>query len=214
MGICFTKPTTINHSQPYTPSSETAPPPSRQPRPSLPQRNLDEGVLSGLPRRGAQASPSPHVRSGTSRNVVGFSAGQVKQQTIHERGESVRTSALDVCTGVALGGVFRHSDGSVAESSVSVFHVLPDVRMPGVPIAKQLRSLREAGFEVNAFVAGGDGTAEAGRQQRAALVAMLQDLDVPLKVGPLSDGHGSQFLSASIERNGEIQYQTYRGHGA
>jgi hypothetical protein len=138
----------------------------------------------------------------------------VEQQTIHNRGQSLQTSALAVCTGVAVGGVCRHSDGSVAESSVSIFHVLPDVRMPGVAIARQVNALRESGFEVNAFVAGGDGTAQAGRQQRAALEGMLQDLGVPFQAGPLSDGHAPQFLSASIERNGEIDYHNYRGHGA
>jgi hypothetical protein len=211
MGGCLGKTAASSYPQPYTRPSEAAP--ARAVRPSSPSRNEGEGVLSGLPRRGSQAGASHSVRTGRSGNAVGFSATQVQQQTIHERGQSLRTSALDVCTGVAIGGVFRHSDGSAVESSLTVFHVLPDVRMPGVAIARQVKSLRETGFEVNAFVAGGDGTAQAGREQREALEAMLSDLGVPFGTGPLSDGHASQFLSASIEHNGEIEYRSHRGHG-
>lgn len=86
--------------------------------------------------------------------------------------------------------------------------------MPGVAIAQEVIQLREAGFDVNAFVAGGDGTAEAGRHQREALEQMLQDMGVPLQTGPLSNGYRVQFLSATIERNGEIQYQNYDGYGS
>ncbi|MBK3844037.1 hypothetical protein [Paraburkholderia aspalathi] len=120
------------------------------------------------------------------------------------------TSALHVCTGVAVGGVIRHADGSVADTSVSVFHVLPSVSAPGLAIARKIRELSAQGFEVNAFVAGGDGTAQAGRQQRYAIEAMLSDLGVPFGKGPFSDGESPQILSATIQANGEIEYENSR----
>ncbi|MBK3844708.1 hypothetical protein [Paraburkholderia aspalathi] len=51
-------------------------------------------------------------------------------------------------------------------------------------IARQVQQLRLAGFEVDAFVAGGDGTAQAGQQQRRAIEAMLNDLEVSYGSGP------------------------------
>jgi hypothetical protein len=152
------------------------------------------------------------VDADSYRNVVDFSATKVERQTIREPGESLRTSALVVCTGVAVGGVRRHSDGSVAASSVSVYHVLPGVPSPGVAIARKVNVLRAAGFEVNAVIAGGNGTTRAGQQQRAALEGMLQGMNVPLQSGPLSDGFKSQFISAAIHDDGEIGYETYSGH--
>jgi hypothetical protein len=145
------------------------------------------------------------------RNVVDFSP-KVERQTIREPGESLRTSALTLCTGVAVGGVRRDDDGSVAASSVSIFHVLPGVPSPGVAIARKVRVLRAAGFEVNAVIAGGDRTTQAGRNVRAALEGMLEGMNVPLEKGPLSDGFKSHFISATIEDNGEIGYETYSGH--
>lgn len=211
MGICFGKPAPISGGQSHSPSSETAP--ARQPRPSPSARNSEEGVLSGLPRRGQQAGTSHRViETDSYRNVVDFSAMKVERQTIRERGESLRTSALTVCTGVAVGGVRRHDDGSVAASSVSIFHVLPGVPSPGVTIARKVEVLRAAGFEVNAVIAGGDGSTRAGQQLRHALEGMLQGMEVPLKAGPLSDGFKSHFISATIEDNGEIGYETYSGH--
>ena len=214
MGICFGKPAPISRGQSYTPSSEAAP--AREPQPSSSARGSEEGVLSGLPRRGQQVGSSHHVVIDTDsyRNVVDFSANatKVERQTIREPGESLRTSALTVCTGVVVGGVRRDSDGSVAASSVSMFHVLPGVPSPGVAIARKVNVLRAAGFEVNAAIAGGDGTTQAGQQVRHALEGMLHGMQVPLEAGPLSDGFKSHFISAKIEDNGEIDYEMYSGH--
>lgn len=214
MGICFGKTASTSDVQSYAPSSQAAP--VRQPHHSAPARNREEGVLSGLPRRAHQAGSSHHVVVDTDsyRNVVDFSAtaARVERQTIREPGESLRTSALTVCTGVFVGGVRRDSDGSVAASSVSMFHVLPGVPSPGVAIARKVNVLRAAGFEVNAAIAGGDGTTQAGQQVRHALEGMLQGMEVPLKAGPLSDGFKSHFISAAIQDNGEIEYETYSGH--
>lgn len=214
MGICFGKPAPISGGQSHTPSSEAAS--ARQARPSPSARNSEENVLSGLPRRGQQASSSRHVVVDTDsyRNVVDFSAAatKVERQTIREPGESLRTSALTVCTGVVVGGVRRDSDGSVAASSVSMYHVLPGVPSPGVAIARKVNVLRAAGFEVNAAIAGGDGTTRAGQQVRHALEGMLQEMEVPLTAGPLSDGFKSHFIAAKIEDNGEIGYELYSGH--
>ena len=210
MGICFGKPAApISGAQSYTP--EAAPAPQSQPSPAA--RTSEGGVLSGLPRRGQEAGPSHHeVSADPYRSVVDFSATKVERQTIRERGESLRTSALVICTGVAVGGVRRNSDGSVAASSASVFHVLPGVPSPGVAIARKVEVLRAAGFEVNAVIAGGDGTTRAGRNQREALEGMLRGMEVPLQAGPLSDGFKSHFISATIEDDGEIGYETYSGH--
>ena len=213
MGICFGKPAPVSGGQSYTPSSEAAP--ARQPQRSPTARNSEEGVLSGLPRRGQQASTSHHViETDSYRDVVDFSAAatRVERQTIQERGETLRTSALTVCTGVAVGGVRRESDGSVAASAVSVFHVLPGVPSQGVAIARKVSVLRAAGFEVSAAIAGGDGSTRAGQQVRHALEGMLHGMEVPLKAGPLSDGFKSHFISAKIEDNGEIDYELYSGH--
>jgi hypothetical protein len=212
MGICFGKQAApISGTQSYTPSSEAAP--ARQPQPSPSARNSEEGVLSGLPRRGQEAGAFHHtVAADAYRDVVDFSAMKVERQTIRERGESLRTSALVVCTGVAVGGVRRDSDGSVAASSVSIFHVLPGVPSPGVAIARKVEVLRAAGFEVNAVIAGGDGTTRAGRNQREALEGMLHGMGVPLQAGDLSNGFRSQFISATIEDDGEIGYETYSGY--
>ena len=88
-------------------------------------------------RRGQEAGPSHHVtETDAYRNVVDFSP-KVERQTIREPGESLRTSALTLCTGVAVGGVRRDDDGSVAASSVSIFHVLPGVPSPGVAIDRE-----------------------------------------------------------------------------
>ena len=214
MGICFGKPAPISGGQSYTPSSDAAP--ARRRQPSSSTRNAEEGVLSGLPRRGQQAGSSHHVVVDTDsyRDVVDFSAAatRVERQTIRDPGESLRTSALTVCTGVAVGGVRRESDGSVAASSVSIFHVLPGVPSPGVAVARKVSVLRAAGFEVSAAIAGGDGTTQAGQQVRHALEGMLQGMEVPLKTGPLSDGFKSHFISAKIEDDGEIDYELYSGH--
>lgn len=210
MGICFGKTASTSGVPSYAHSSEAAGVPQQQP--SWSARNPEEGVLSGLPRRGQEAGPSHHVtETDAYRNVVDFSP-KVERQTIREPGESLRTSALTLCTGVAVGGVRRDDDGSVAASSVSIFHVLPGVPSPGVAIARKVRVLRAAGFEVNAVIAGGDRTTQAGRNVRAALEGMLEGMNVPLKKGPLSDGFKSHFISATIEDNGEIGYETYSGH--
>lgn len=211
MGICFGKTASTSGVPSYTHSSEAAP--ARQPQPSSSAHNPAEGVLSGLPRRGQQATgPSHHVvETDSYRNVVDFSP-KVERQTIRERGESLRTSALTLCTGVAVGGVRRDDDGSVAASSVSIFHVLPGVPSPGVTIARKVEVLRAAGFEVNAVIAGGDHSTQAGRTLRAALEGMLEGMEVPLEKGPLSDGYKSHFISATIEHDGEIGYETYSGH--
>lgn len=211
MGICFGKTASTPGAQSYTPSSATAP--ARPPQPSSSTRHSEEGALSGLPRRGQSAGPSHRViETDSYRNVVDFSANKVERQTIRERGESLRTSALTVCTGVAVGGVRRDDDGSVAASSVSIFHVLPGVPSPGVSIARKIEVLRAAGFEVNAVIAGGDGSTRAGLQLRQALEGMLHGMQVPLEAGPMSDGFKSHFISATIEDNGEIGYETYSGH--
>jgi hypothetical protein len=210
MGICFGKTASTSGVPSYTPSSATAP--ARQTQPSPPARNSEEGVLSGLPRRGQQAGPSHHVvETDSYRNVVDFSP-KVERQTIREPGESLRTSALTLCTGVAVGGVRRDDDGSVAASSVSIFHVLPGVPSPGVAIARKVGVLRAAGFEVNAVIAGGDHTTQTGLNVRAALEGMLEGMSVPLTKGPMSDGFKSHFISATIEHNGEIDYNLYSGH--
>lgn len=214
MGICFGKPAPISRGQSFTPSADAVP--ARRPQPSPSARNAEEGVLSGLPRRGQQASSSRHavVDADSYRNVVDFSAAatKVERQTITEPGESLRTSALTVCTGVVVGGVRRNSDGNVAASAVSMYHVLPGVPSPGVSIARKVNVLIAAGFEVKAAIAGGDGTTRAGQQVRHALEGMLQEMGVPLQAGPLSDGFKSHFISAKIEDNGEIDYELYSGH--
>ena len=211
MGICFGKTASTSGVQSYTPSSEAAP--AQQPQRAWSPRNSEEGVLSGLPRRGQQAGPSHHVEDPDSyRNVVDFSAAKVAQETIRERGESLRTSALVLCTGVAVGGVRHDSDGSVAASSVTVYHILPNVPSPGVAIARKVNVLRAAGFQVKAVVAGGDGTSPAGRKQRAAVEGMLRGMEVPLQTGPLSDGFKSHFISAAIEDNGKIEFEISAGH--
>lgn len=214
MGICFGKPAPISGGQSYAPSSDAGP--ARRPQPSPSPRNSEDGVLSGLPRRGQQAGSSHHVVVDTDsyRNVVDFSAtaAKVERQTITEPGESLRTSALTVCTGVVVGGVRRNGDGSVAASAVSMYHVLPGVPSPGVPIARKVNVLLAAGFEVKAAIAGGDRTTPAGQQVRHALEGMLQGMQVPLEAGPLSDGFKSHFISAKIEDSGEIDFELSSGH--
>lgn len=210
MGICFGKPASTSGVPSYPPSSQAAPAP--QPQTSSPVHNSGGGALSGLPRRAQQASSSHHgIDTDSYRNVVDFSP-KVERQTIRERGESLRTSALTLCTGVAVGGVRRDDDGSVAASSVSIFHVLPGVPSPGVAIARKVEVLRAAGFEVNAVIAGGDGSNRTGLQLRQALEGMLHGMQVPLEAGPMSDGYKSHFISATIENNGEIGYEMYSGH--
>lgn len=148
----------------------------------------------------------------SSNRAVDFSSRQVEHQTVTERGQSLSTTALDLCTGVAIGGVRRHSDGSVAASSASVFHVLPGVRAPGVSIARQINDLRSAGYEVSAYVAGGDSSSHAGRQQRETMESMLRGMDVPYGSGALSDGRYSQYLSADIQNDGQIAYRNTGGN--
>lgn len=147
----------------------------------------------------------------SSSREVDYSSRRVEHDTITERGKSLSTTALDLCTGIAVGGVRRQSDGSVADSSVSVFHVLPSVRAPGVSIARKINDLRSAGYEVNAYVAGGDSTSDAGRKQRQAMESMLSGMEVPYGSGPLSDSRYSKYsryLSASIQDDGQISYKS------
>ena len=117
---------------------------------------------------------------------------------------------MDLCTGVAVGGVRRGSDGSITSSSASVFHLLPGVRKPGLDVVRKINSLREEGYDVNAYVTGGDSTSEAGMQQREAMTAMLTGMGVPHETGPASLGgytKYSQYLSAEIEDDGQISYR-------
>ncbi|WCM90582.1 hypothetical protein [Acidovorax sp. NCPPB 3576] len=207
MGQCAStgKSGSTSHNSYYSAATSPTSSPERQPT----ARSHDEGVLAGLSRRNNQAGNA--TRGDRATHVVDFSASQVEQQTITTPGQTLRTSALDLCTGVAVGGVRYNHDGSISDSSVSVFHVLPNVRMPGVAVARQINELRSAGFNVNAYVAGGDGTSQAGRQQRSAMEGMLQGMDVPYQSGPLSDGQSSQYLSAAIQESGEIDYENSRG---
>lgn len=212
MGICFGKMSSTSGVPSYTPSSEATQ--ARQSQPSPPAGRSEEGVLSALPRRGQQAGPSHHhvVDTDSYRNVVDYSARKVDRKTIRERGETLQTSALTVCTGVAVGGVRRDDDGNVVASSASVFHVLPGVPSPGVAIARKVQVLRDAGFEVNAVIAGGDPSTPKGRDVREALEGMLDGMNVPLERGPLSDGFKSYIISATIQDDGEIGFETNRGY--
>ncbi|NRO95166.1 hypothetical protein GWC77_04335 [Paraburkholderia sp. NMBU_R16] len=167
-----------------------------------------------LSRRTSGLRPAPTItqRASSSSNRVDFSSQRVESQTITERGRSLRTTGLDLCTGVAVGGIRRGSDGSVTSSSASVYHLLPGVRKPGLQVAAQINSLRSEGYEVSAYVAGGDSTSQAGMQQREAMEAMLRGMDVPYGSGPASVGgftKYSQYLSAEIEDDGQVSYRRH-----
>lgn len=181
-------------------------------RSPVPEESLGLGShreeLSQYSRRSRPASTTSQPASSSTR--VDFSAQGVESQTISERGQSLRTTGLDLCTGVAVGGVRRGTDGSVASSSASVYHLLPGVRKPGLDVVRQINSLRSDGYEVSAYVTGGDNTSQAGLQQRAAMEAMLTGMDVPYQSGPPSQGgytKYSQYLSAKIEDDGQVSYR-------
>jgi len=165
-----------------------------------------------LGRHAGRSRPAPTTsqRASSSSNRVDFSSQGVESQTITGRGQSLRTTGLDLCTGVAVGGVRRGSDGSVISSSASVFHLLPGVRRPGLDVARKINSLRSEGYEVDAYVTGGDSTSHAAKQQREAMEAMLQGMDVPYGSGPPSAGaytKYSQYLSAEIQDDGQVSYR-------
>lgn len=81
----------------------------------------------------------------------------------------------------------------------------------GIDVTTSLRgTLRAAGFEVNAVIAGGAARLWQGAAA-TPLKGMLQGMHVPLEVSPLSDGFKYHLISAAIEDNGEIGYETYSG---
>ncbi|MFE8645379.1 hypothetical protein ACFX58_09880 [Sphingomonas sp. NCPPB 2930] len=188
----------------YSPDASPASSPQR----SATARNSDDGAFAGLSRRSHPSAGSSGT--GSVRHAVDFSSSRVEQQTTTERGETLNTTKLDLCTGVAVGGVKYNRDGSIGETSVSVFHVLPDVRSPGVPIARKVQELTSAGFEVNAYVAGGDGSSRAGQATRSAIEGMLAGMGVSCQSAPHSNGEYSQVLSATIDHDGTIQYANKR----
>jgi hypothetical protein len=161
---------------------------------------------------GLRPASTTSQRASSSSNRVDFSSHRVESQTISERGQSLTTTGLDLCTGVAVGGIRRGSDGTITSSSASVYHLLPGVRKPGLQVAAQINSLRSEGYEVSAYVAGGDSTSQAGMQQREAMEAMLRGMDVPYGSGPASVGgfsKYSQYLSAEIEDDGQVSYRRH-----
>lgn len=181
--------------------------------------------VARTPRSGAPSEESASLsvsrfsrtpRPASATRTVDYSSHRVESETISERGQSLSTSALDLCTGVAVGGVRRHPDRSVAASSVSVFHALPGVRAPGVAIAREVNRLRSEGYEVSAHIAGGDSTSSMSRQQRDTLQSMLDDMQVPCGSSVLSNSEFasasrySQYLTADIQRNGEVAYRITR----
>jgi hypothetical protein len=165
-------------------------------------------VFAGLQRRTNQAGETSSAYR--ARNVVGFDVNEVSEQTIYQRNEELRTSALDCCTGVGISGTYRLS-GQVIESSATLLHVLPTVENPEAVIEAHVQQLRAENFEVQAFVAGGDQTARGGSQVRADIENLLTNMNVPLELGPLSDGFASQYLTARIDNHGEVTFESTRG---
>ena len=201
MGQCASVSRTSSGNSYHT--AETSHPRSPESAPAS-ARSPSEGPLAGLSRRPA--------RSAQAQQPVDFSSSHVGQATITERGQSLETTKLDLCIGVAVAGIACDSSGTVAATSASLFHVLPGRRSPGVAIAQQVQQLEAAGYTVTACIGGGDRTALAGQKERSAIEAMLGGMNVSCSSLPPSDGRTSQILKVRIDDDGGVTFGVKNAH--
>lgn len=136
--------------------------------------------------------------------VVREASSGVQFAVIRQRGESLQTSSLDLCVGIAI-----HARNERGHNSAALFHAMPNQKL--LPIATWSRQMEQEGFQIQrAVVAGGDPTSGVSRDQYDTARRLLSGLGVEPECLPMSDGTHGQVLMVRITQDNEVEFDAAR----
>jgi hypothetical protein len=159
--------------------------------------------LTGVAPRRPPTSPRWHTV-----HWVDYQSGAAASATASMPGEVCRTTGMDLCLAVAVGGEKEPESPGDLPAHARLFHVLPENARAGRDVARYIDELQRSGYHVRAAVRGADTGSASSKARLAAIRDVLAHYEVPieLEIADRETGEALGTLGVGIDADGRLEF--------
>lgn len=159
--------------------------------------------LSGMAARRPATSARWHTV-----HWIDYEASEATSADATEPGEICRTTGLDLCLAIAVGGEKVPDFVGEPPAQARLFHILPGNDRAGFQVARYVAGLQRAGYRLQAAIHGGDVASASSLHQLRALRDVLAHWDVPIVLDLAGRAPCAMpgTLSVGVDTDGRLEF--------